>query len=192
MESKLDMHGKEEFNGMDRIQMQIQQLYSHVQDCLMGVGEDLAMQGAERDEQRWGVPEIGLAAVAVTIWLVQTVAKVLIELKLKQTIAKDKAASAQIRSLEKQIEALEQKVQSLRESKERASPKNVEIIVTLSTAFQKVIRDCSTDVKIEDDDFVELKLKLQQLGITKRHAEKMLPQLRDSLMETLVRIAEKR
>ncbi len=162
------------------------EIYSGVEKILEGHGQDLVLLSppeypdnatSGKRGQPWGTPDLLLTASLVSIWLMQTAGKAVIDQLVKKTL--EKKNSETVSKLEQRVAHLEELTEKL--IKEHAEPHRPEATPYLeSTAkqFEEICKienlELSFNISQKEE---ELSLYLVRIGFTKRKSKNLASQL---------------
>lgn len=141
----------------------IVRLREHVEESLYPYGPYLAMRGAKEGEQRFGVPEIALAALTVLAWVLQQFFEAYIQEKGTQLAQRDD--EDRLKKLEAQIKALQEELQTAQSWQENMETKWMSLV-------QQLPPDFPTSVAPAQTNNVELIKILSDFGLSERAARK--------------------
>lgn len=101
---------------MDAVNDRVEQLKADLQEQLRDYGQYLAMRGALHGEQRFGVPEAGLAVLSLIIWAVGKYVSSYLAERAKLDVAKpDQKTENRIREVEDHLEQMQVELRRLRD-----------------------------------------------------------------------------
>ncbi len=139
------------------------QLRESIEEELYPYGVYLAMRGAKEGEQRFGVPEIALATLAVLVWVLQKFCQAYIQEKVKQITQQEE--KNQLKNLETQIRNLQEEVQLAQNWQDDMEAKWKSLVQQLPPDFPSSLLPEQTN----NDELIQI---LLDFGLSERVARK--------------------
>jgi hypothetical protein len=141
----------------------IYHLRESIEEELYPYGSYLAMRGAKEGEQRFGVPEITFAALAVFVWVLQQFFHAYIQEKGTQLA--QRGDENQLKKLGTQIKVLQEELQSAKNWQDDMETKWTSLV-------QQLPPDFPLSILLEQTNSDELIQILLDFGLSERTARK--------------------
>ena len=139
------------------------QLRENIEEELYPYGSYLAMRGAKEGEQRFGVPEIALATLAVLVWVLQQFLQAYIQAKGTQLAQREE---------ENQLRNLEIQVRDLKEELQLSQKWQNDMEVKWMSLVQQLPPDLPSNIlpeQINNDELIQI---LLDFGLSERASHK--------------------
>jgi hypothetical protein len=153
------------------------QLRESIEEELYPYGSYIAMRGAKEGEQRFGVPEIAFAALAVLVWVVQQFFQAYVQEKGKQLA--QLGEENQLKSLETQIRDLQEELRLAKNWQDDMEVKWTNLVQQLPPDFPSRILPEQTN----NDELIQI---LLDFGLSERVARKASVAMRQHFEEGIV------
>ncbi len=159
---------------------------NEIEDLLAGYGQDFATRGMPPNIQPWASLEIAVVLLAIFAWFAKTVLKTTIEQIVKNRMS-EKQAQAKLSKLEGQISFLQREIEYLLSMNHKSDERLFELeqVCTDIATSANDKDDQTTVVCLSEESMMELAEILNELGLTRRKANRLAGLLKKPLLKLL-------